>query len=245
MEHNQKQRLSDLLNIRPGITAVIGSGGKTTLLRRLAEELPGRVILTTSTHILPFEEFPLVIFPEPADENARADCLRGLEDQLAERRAVCIGRWSDGQKKKLTSPGPDLRELLSYADYILVEADGSKRLPVKAHAPWEPVIPGGTAETVCSVGASGFGKPVSEVCHRPEIFCRLAGCGPDAPVTADLVGKVIREEGLSDRIFLSQSDLLSEAAREEAVRDLSRASGLPCCALPWDRRTDRADITAL
>ena len=29
-----------LLGLRPGITAVIGSGGKTSLLRRLAEELP-------------------------------------------------------------------------------------------------------------------------------------------------------------------------------------------------------------
>lgn len=30
-----------LLGLRPGVTAVIGSGGKTSLLRRLAEELPG------------------------------------------------------------------------------------------------------------------------------------------------------------------------------------------------------------
>ena len=34
-----------------GVTAVIGSGGKATLLRILAEELSGTVILTTSTHI--------------------------------------------------------------------------------------------------------------------------------------------------------------------------------------------------
>ena len=40
-----------LLGLRPGGTAVIGSGGKTTLLRILAEELSGTVILTTSTHI--------------------------------------------------------------------------------------------------------------------------------------------------------------------------------------------------
>ena len=34
--------LSQLLDIRPGVTAVIGGGGKTTLLRTLGEELAGQ-----------------------------------------------------------------------------------------------------------------------------------------------------------------------------------------------------------
>ena len=34
--------LAELLEIRPGVTAVIGSGGKTALLRTLGEELAGR-----------------------------------------------------------------------------------------------------------------------------------------------------------------------------------------------------------
>lgn len=38
----------ELLNISPGVTAVIGSGGKTSLLRRLAAEAPGTVLLCTT-----------------------------------------------------------------------------------------------------------------------------------------------------------------------------------------------------
>ena len=45
--------LCENLHIEPGITAIIGSGGKTTLLARLAEELPGTIVLATSTRILP------------------------------------------------------------------------------------------------------------------------------------------------------------------------------------------------
>ena len=56
-----------LLGLRPGVTAVIGSGGKTSLLRRLAEELPGTVLLCTTTHIRPFEESPLLTAPTPED----------------------------------------------------------------------------------------------------------------------------------------------------------------------------------
>ena len=46
--------LWELLGIRPGLTAVIGSGGKTSLLRVLAQELShrGTVLVSTTTRIM-------------------------------------------------------------------------------------------------------------------------------------------------------------------------------------------------
>ena len=70
-----------LLGLRPGVTAVIGSGGKTSLLRRLAEELPGTVLLCTTTHIRPFEEYPLLTAPTPED----------IRKALTTRRVLCLG----------------------------------------------------------------------------------------------------------------------------------------------------------
>ena len=70
-----------LLGLRPGVTAVIGSGGKTSLLRRLAEELPGTVLLCTTTHIRPFEEYPLLTAPTPED----------IRKALAAHRVLCLG----------------------------------------------------------------------------------------------------------------------------------------------------------
>ena len=45
--------LAALLGVRPGLTAIIGGGGKTTLMEALGRELApqGRVLLTTSTKI--------------------------------------------------------------------------------------------------------------------------------------------------------------------------------------------------
>ena len=53
-------KLAELLTIRPGVTAVIGGGGKTTLLRTLGEELAGQhtVLLCTTTKIFPFPDLP-------------------------------------------------------------------------------------------------------------------------------------------------------------------------------------------
>lgn len=47
--------LAELLNIQRGLTAITGSGGKTTLLYALARELSAeaRVIVCTTTHIYP------------------------------------------------------------------------------------------------------------------------------------------------------------------------------------------------
>ena len=47
-------KISQLLKIQKGITALIGGGGKTTLMYRLAQELSevGTVIVSTSTKII-------------------------------------------------------------------------------------------------------------------------------------------------------------------------------------------------
>ena len=57
--------LSAALCIRPGVTAIIGSGGKTTLLYALARVLSAdaRVLVCTTTHILPPEHMPVLLCP--------------------------------------------------------------------------------------------------------------------------------------------------------------------------------------
>lgn len=187
--------LAEQLGIAQGITSVVGSGGKSTLLAALAHELPGTVVLTTTTHILPFEG--IVTLVEPSEEEV-ARTLSGT-------RAACVGSPAGGGK--LAAPTTvSLSRLAEIAPYVLVEADGSRRLPLKAHAPWEPVVPKGTGRTVLVVGASGFGRPVSEAAHRPDRFCTLAGCDPQDLATPELVARVIRAEGLGDVIVVNQAD---------------------------------------
>lgn len=53
--------LASALRIEPGITAFIGSGGKSTLLKALGLELMragGRVLLCTTTHMFPVAGVP-------------------------------------------------------------------------------------------------------------------------------------------------------------------------------------------
>lgn len=211
-------KLVSFLKPERGITAIIGSGGKTTLLRTLGQELPGRVILCTTTHIMPFAGLPLYTGGSEAE-------LAGL---LAEHHMVCIGQ--PGPEGKLTAPALSMEALMEAADYVLVEADGSKRLPLKAHAPHEPVIPPESKQVICVVGASGFGRRIDETVHRPERFCRLTGAGPGDVVTPALAAKAIAREGLARRVFINQVEETEKWARAEEFARTLEGTGISVTA---------------
>ncbi len=189
--------LCELLDIRPGATAVIGSGGKTSLLSALSRELRAKgrtVILTTTTHILPFEDIPLVT--DSTAENIAAS--------LETNRVICVGTpTKDG---KLAAPVTPIEDLAAIADHVLVEADGSRRLPLKAHAAHEPVVPACANQTILVVGASGLNRPIADVVHRPELFCALLGCDPTNLATPELVARVLLAENLATKVLVNQVD---------------------------------------
>ena len=202
------KELRELLGVTRGVTEVIGSGGKTSLLYRLAEELRtcGTVLLATTTHIIRPPQYP---FAETATQ---------LRAALAAEGAACAGSYTP--EGKLTAPAFDGWE--QAADFVLVEADGSKRLPAKAHEAWEPVLPPQRRRTICVLGASAFGQPIRQAAHRPALFAQLAGVPWSAAITPEMAARVIRREGFADIIYVNQVDELepppswAEEFRKEA-----------------------------
>ena len=176
------------LEIRKGVTAIIGSGGKTSLINRLCRELPGTVIVCTSTHIFPAEGLPLFTAP-----------LNALPCEK-----LCVG--TPAPQGKLTAPQQSFEELAQLADFVLVEADGSRHLPLKAHLEQEPVIPTCANQVIQVVGISGIGCPIQQVVHRPERFAQLCGASVTDIATLERVSTVLNTEALADRYVLNQAD---------------------------------------
>lgn len=203
--------LWELLGIRPGVTALIGGGGKTTAMYTLARELTakGTVVCATTTHIFPPEHLPVL----------DADGEDALSSALAVHRCICLGTLSEGDK--LAAPTLPVETLAAQADYVLVEADGSKRLPFKAHLSHEPVIPACADLTVVLTGASGFGHPIRETVHRWEKFCQLTGASPEEPVTAKNLSVSLAAEALGDIIFINQAESPSAMAEARRLAALS------------------------
>ena len=204
--------------------SVIGSGGKTTFLRYLSGRLPGTVILTTSTHIRPFPGVPLI----DVSVSGREQALEELRSALSRSRVACLGKSEPSGKLAAPSDVIPFECLLSLADHVLVEADGAAGRPLKAHRPWEPVVPDCSGLTVCVVGASGIGKPVSEACHCPELFASLAGITPDRMAEPEHIAAVLNREGLADCYLVTQADALPDPGPVRRLCGLIRKDAFPC-----------------
>ena len=216
--------LASTLKIEPGITAIIGSGGKSTLLKTLGLELMragDRVLLCTTTRMFPVAGVPwdgssrrLDAVPwKPSTLHAPGCTCEACVGLV--RGSICQTGVLDPETGKLSAPAEPLGGLAQRFDYVLAEADGSKRLPLKAHAAWEPVIPAGTANVIWLVGASGLSKPINEAVHRPELFCERCGCELTDIATPERVAQVLNAEmqemKLSTaRVMLNQVDTLAD-----------------------------------
>lgn len=209
--------LSEALQIRPGVTAIIGGGGKTTLMERLAHELSGkaRVIVCTTTHIYPEKTMPCLVSP------AQAEIAAALEKSPC----ICVGAWSENGK--FGPPELPVGTLARLADYVIVEADGAKRLPLKAHAAHEPVIPPEANQTILVVGASGFGRPMCETVHRAPLAAQALGVPEDTVVTPALWARFLEHEHLHTRVLVNQADL---PQGRELARRLAAGLCCPVCA---------------
>ena len=158
---------SEALEIRPGLTAVMGSGGKTSLVCRLADELSAaRVIIATSTHM------------------RQVPALQTRVCAVAPGTPAIVGTpCGDG---KFGPPEQSWAELCTLADYVLVEADGSRGLPLKAHLPHEPVLPQEAGQVIAVLG--------------------LTGCAPEDIATPERAARVLEAEALHTRVLLNQAD---------------------------------------
>lgn len=173
------------------VLAAIGGGGKTALLHSLAEELReqgAHVVLATTTHFMPFDGVETVSSSNKAE----------VEAALARDGIVCAAAPAAGRAGAAGKLGPSpiaVYELRLLADVVLVEADGSKRLPLKLHESHEPVVPADAAAVVCVLGASGFGQPLTSAFHRAELASELLGIDPgEAAATPELAARLLAAE---------------------------------------------------
>jgi len=175
------------------VVALVGGGGKTTAMFRLAREVAarnGRAITTTTTRI-----FGAQIALSPAHvPSAQATRERVLAALRAHGHVLVIGD-TDAHSGKAEGISLDLfRRLREWCPdaCIVNEADGSRMRPFKAPAGHEPVIPPETTLVVAVVGADVLGQILDgEHVHRPELVAALSGAPLGARITPDLVTRVL------------------------------------------------------
>ena len=88
--------------------------------------------------------------------------------------------------------------LAGLADVVLIEADGSRRRPIKGTADHEPALPDSTTLLVAVANVRALGTPVDEQhVHRPELFSDLTGVGPGQSITPGAFATAIAQGSLA------------------------------------------------
>ncbi|MBV1759287.1 MAG: putative selenium-dependent hydroxylase accessory protein YqeC [Dethiosulfatibacter sp.] len=214
--------LSIDLNKKTVIT-VTGSGGKTTIISELAEQLVKtgkRVIITTTTHIY-LPHFNNAITVLGIDMLARLN----PRHQVIIFAGKCIN--SDNKLKGFTTEEIVRIHKNPSIDFIIIEGDGSKRLPVKGYEFYEPVVPYLTDILISVIGLNAIGKIVNdESVHRISKFQKITGkTYGDVIEKQDIVKLILSSDGyfksrgkknylilnqVNDNIYLDSCDIKHE-----------------------------------
>jgi len=153
------------------IISFVGGGGKTTTIFQLAEELikeNKRILISTTTKVF-----------NPRKEEYDHYFLGNIEGTFIPLKGsiTILGEYI--KAGKLIGISPEKLDAIvdrNIFDFILIEADGSKRKPIKAPAHHEPIIPGKTTITIGVIGLDCINRPIDEnIVHRPELIKKIPG----------------------------------------------------------------------
>ena len=156
------------LKIKEGeIVALVGGGGKSTLLSALGDVHGKGTVLTTTTNMGSDQVGDATLLIRPSKED--------LVSVLSGNLPVMI--WDSVDGEKAFGVDPSLPESwLPEATRIIVEADGARRRPAKAPALYEPVLPSGVTTVIAVIGADAIDRVIEDQCHRPLRVAAVVGC---------------------------------------------------------------------
>jgi probable selenium-dependent hydroxylase accessory protein YqeC len=214
------------------IIALVGAGGKTTLMYALARELAAKglsVISATTTKIFPPspEESPQLYLLGPNPD------LEELRERLAAFGHITVARELTRGKAHGVSP-VTINQLTRLARHVIVEADGASGLPIKAPEAWEPVIPANADLVIPVVGLDCLNRAISaENVFRVDRFLEVTGEAPGAPITPETIVRLLtRPEGMLKNIpiqavvipFLNKVDCAPGDALAKLSLEINRMS---------------------
>lgn len=143
------------------IVSVVGAGGKSTTIEKLAleyKENQEALIVTTTTHMY-----------QPSSWSwCKEENIQKILDGIMNNKVVWVGEETENGKMRSF----DLAFMESLSEIhvpMIVEADGSKHYPCKIPSKKEPVILSSTDFVVAVVGLTALGCSWNEACFRYEL----------------------------------------------------------------------------
>ena len=212
------------LKERGHVISIVGAGGKTTLMYKLAQAYArkgNRVVITTTTHMKRPENYPVA--------GNKEEMLR----MLSEHRIVVAGADVPGGKMTM-AVSMGLADYMMASDVVLIEADGAKCLPCKVPVEKEPVIPEQSDIVLGVMGLDTVGEPLGQICFRKEKAKELLQTGEQHLMTEKDMAEILSSEwgtrkGVGKReyyVVLNKCDTALRRRQGERIRELLSEKGI-------------------
>lgn len=230
------------------VVSLVGGGGKTTILYRLAEHCASkgyRTLISTTTHMQQPEEKLWVHDPAV------------LEMHWEKQKVAVIGEACEGGKIRQPDAAV-LEACMGEADIALIEADGAKGMPCKVPARWEPVILPQSDIVIGVMGLDAVGRPIEDVCFRLKETMELLKAERRHCLTPEDAACILSSErgtrkNAGDReyyVVLNKCDDMERfrtgAQVLELLKERGISGGIMACQDSWLQKQERnhAEINA-
>jgi probable selenium-dependent hydroxylase accessory protein YqeC len=214
------------LNLKNGgVISLVGAGGKTSLMFRLARELSRQgdaVLSTTTTKIYTpsrKQSSVVMISESPKDLAIEARKILGRKSHIsAASRPIPF-------QNKLEGFSPETIDQIWQSGvfrWIVVEADGAAGKSIKAPAGHEPVIPQCSKWVIGIVGLKAVGKPLTEKwAFRSQLVSKITGLAQGASINESAIAEILTNANGIMKGFPAQAKryaFLNQADSQERLK---------------------------
>jgi len=205
---SKSNEISSLLDISTGsVVAVVGCGGKTSLIELVAAQSTDKKVLVSTTT----KTFPMisegVILCDTLQSSIRHEPRKGIQ---------CLGQYNQRNSKLEALPEHVLVDMIPHYDIVFMEADGSRWLPCKGWRVDEPVVPYYCTHTVGVVTMNALGKAAtSDIVHHLPEFLALTGLRERETITGQALEDMVCMPGGMFKGSVGQLYLLVNQVEDE------------------------------
>lgn len=209
--------------IIPGITAIVGAGGKTTVLQHLVKyglEKQRPMMVTTTTKMLMTQVDQWDPYVGTSFNEAEERVEKAIQNGLC---GAWFSQTIDQQVDTVASTEVDAMSQLHPDWYIVVEADGARTKWLKVPKETEPVVPSLTHTTIGVMNLKALGKPITgDHVHNVALLLKRLNAQEGEILTPQMLARLVTmPEGIFQYskgrkiLFCTSCDRVEEKLLEE------------------------------
>jgi probable selenium-dependent hydroxylase accessory protein YqeC len=230
--------LLSALSATRGIVCLVGAGGKKTTMYALARAHPGRVALSSTSHMYVYDEAAV-------DGVVRCDAAGHTE--IPQGRVVAFAGQTDTHER-VGGLRPEQIEAIwrrGKFDLFIIKADGARARWIKAPAAYEPIVPPFTDTVIPVISARVIGRTLgSGIAHRADRAAELMDISLETPIAPEHLARLLSSpegalKGVGDAAVVPLINMVDD----EEIHDAARRP--PCAALDMTARFSRVVLASM